>query len=308
VPAIKSQSQYISTARAARSLGVSVSTVKRWVDEGILPAEKTAGGHRKLLRAEVLSMARKGAIPHDDMAELVLAPNRRKSLDLENFRQALHAALIRGDGADVRTLVARAYRDGLPLESLADRAISPVMEKIGHQWELAEIEVWHEHRSTLLVAAALFDLHAEISRRAERDRPIAIGGAPEQDPYILASLLAQLVLLDAGWEAVNLGPNTPLESFVKAIGELRPKLIWLSVSHLDDPAGFIRQYSALQAAAARCGTAIAVGGRALNEPVRSRLLYTSHGDGLAHLAAFAKTIHPRPQRPRRGRPPLKHKS
>ncbi len=306
MPAIPEPEQYISTAHTARALGVSVSTVKRWVDEGVLPAQKTAGGHRKLLRAEVLSLARKGELPHQDLAELVLGPNRKQVLDLAALRHALLAALSRGDAAEVNALIRRAYRGGLPLETLADRVISPAMEAVGHDWETAKIDVWHEHRGTLLCAAALFDLQAELSRRAERQRPVAFGGAPEGDPYLLASLLAQLSLLDAGWEAVDLGPNTPLASFVNATHELRPKLIWLSVSHLTDAAGFVRDYSTLQRAAAKYGAAIAVGGRALIEPIRSQLLYTSHGDGLMHLVAFARTIHPRPARPRRGRPARKH--
>jgi excisionase family DNA binding protein len=306
MPSFPHPEQYINTAQAARALGVSVSTVKRWVDEGVLPAQKTAGGHRKLLRAEVLALARKGELPHQDLAELVLGPNRKQSLDLAAVRQALLAALLRGNAAEVKALIRRTYRGGIPLETLADRVISPVMEAVGHDWATAKIDVWHEHRGTLICAAALFDLQAEISRRAERQRPIAFGGAPEGDPYLLASLLAQLSLLDAGWDAVDLGPNTPLASFVKAIHELRPKLIWLSVSYLEDQAAFIRDYALLQRAAAKHGAAIAVGGRALIEPVRSQLLYTSHGDGLTHLVAFARTIHPRPTRPRRGRPAGKH--
>ena len=38
----------ITTAQAARLLGVSPQTVQKWVDAGVLPAWKTVGGHRRL--------------------------------------------------------------------------------------------------------------------------------------------------------------------------------------------------------------------------------------------------------------------
>ena len=105
-----------------------------------------------------------------------------------------------------------------------------------------------------------------------------------------------------GWEVVNLGPNTPLPSFRAALAQTRPRLLWLSVSHLDDPASFLGQYRTLYEEASRLGTAVAVGGPALTEGVRSRMPYTTFGDGLTHLVAFARSLHPGPRRPRRGRP------
>ena len=174
---------------------------------------------------------------------------------------------------------------------------------MGHDWETARIEVWHEHRGTQLVAAALYDLKDELEARAERKRPVAIGGSPQGDPYLLATLLAQLVLLDAGWEAVNLGPNTPLASLTNAMRELRPRLVWLSVSYLEKSVDFLRAYREFYHSAEQMGVAVAVGGQALVEPIRSAMPYTTYGDGLQHLAAFARTLHPRPKPPRRGRPP-----
>jgi methanogenic corrinoid protein MtbC1 len=188
------------------------------------------------------------------------------------------------------------------IEDLADRTIAPAMEHLGVDWERGRIDVMEEHRGSLLCEGALFELKAILEERAGKDRPRAVGGAAENDQAMLPSLLAQMVLLDAGWDAVNLGPNTPFESFARAIKELRPRLLWVSVCHLDSESELMRGVRELYRHAEKAGVPLAVGGRALIETVRSKIPYTTHGDGLTHLAAFARTLHPRPHRPRRGRP------
>ncbi|TAN64905.1 MAG: response regulator [Methylobacter sp.] len=40
--------QFFSTREAASQLGVALSTVQAWVESGVLPAWKTAGGHRRI--------------------------------------------------------------------------------------------------------------------------------------------------------------------------------------------------------------------------------------------------------------------
>jgi excisionase family DNA binding protein len=294
---------YLSTPQAAEALGISVSTVKRWVDEGILPAHKTAGGHRKLLRAEVLALARQGGLPRGDLAAASLASPRDRQVDPETTIAALLEALLLGQGAEVRALIRRAYDSGMAVETLADRVVAPAMARVGDEWRAGRLDIWQEHRATQLCAAALYEWKDELEVRAGRNRPIAVGGAPEGDPYLLATLLAQLVLLDAGWEAVNLGPNTPLPSLAKALGELRPRLLWLSVSYLENGADFLGRYKDLYRIAEQQGVPVTVGGQALAEPLRSAIPYTTYGDGLSHLAAFARTLHPRRKPPRRGRPP-----
>ena len=256
-----------------------------------------------MLRAEVLALARQGELPHRDLTGLSVASFGDQPLDLHSISAALLAAVLRGDGTEVSALIGRAYHSGVAIETLADQVIAPVMAQVGHDWETARIDVWHEHRGTQLAAAALYELKDELEARAERKRPVAIGGAPQGDPYLLATLLAQLVLLDAGWEAVNLGPNTPLASLTSAMRELRPRLVWLSVSYLEKSADFLRAYREFYHSAEQMGVAVAVGGQALVEPIRSAMPYTTYGDGLQHLAAFARTLHPRPKPPRRGRPP-----
>jgi excisionase family DNA binding protein len=293
---------YLNTVQAAEALGVSVSTVKRWVDGGVLPAHRTAGGHRKLLRSEVLALARQGELPYGDLAALGGVAFRDPAAELESIGTALYDALLRGHGGEVNAIIRRAYSSGIAIETLADRVIAPVMAKVGHGWETEHLDVWHEHRATQLCAGALYDLKEKLEARAERNRPVAVGGTTEGDPYLLATVLAQLVLLDAGWDAVQLGPNTPLPSLEKTVPYLKPRLIWLSVSYLRDAEEFIGSFRIFYRGAEQHNVAVAIGGRALTEKIRLAIPYTTYGDGLTHLAAFAKTLHPRPKRPLRGRP------
>jgi MerR family transcriptional regulator, light-induced transcriptional regulator len=294
--------QYVSTANVARALGVGVSTVKRWVDEGILPAHKTAGGHRKLLLADVLRIAREGDFPQLDLSQLQFVAETQGRLDVNTLSQQLLAALKRGEGDAVRSLIHGAYQSGVAIDTLADFVVAPAMNRLGHEWEMGRIEILHEHRGTQLCLSALYELKTALSAQGDRERPLAVGGSPEQDHYILATLLAEMVLLDAGWQAIGLGPHTPIVSFRQALSELRPRLLWLSVSHVANRDRFLAEYRELYHEAERAGVAVAIGGRALIDPLRSAMPYTCYGDGLRHLAAFARSQHGPARRPRRGRP------
>lgn len=295
--------QYVSTAHVARALGVGVSTVKRWVDEGILPAHKTAGGHRKLLLADVLRVAREGEFPRLDLSELhQVVAESQKSNDPESLSQQLSSALKQGQAETVHSLIHGAYRSGMAIETLADFVIAPAMHRLGHDWEQGRIEILHEHRGTQICMAALYALKAVLEPQAERNRPLAVGGSPESDHYVLANLLAELVLLDAGWRTIDLGPHTPILSFRQALVELRPQLLWISISQLTNRDRFLAEYRELYREAEQAGVYVAIGGRALTSSLRSAMLYTTYGDGLRHLGAFARSHHSLPRRPRRGRP------
>lgn len=50
---IAANDDVMSTSDAAERLGVALRTVQLWVESGVLPAWKTAGGHRRIARAAV---------------------------------------------------------------------------------------------------------------------------------------------------------------------------------------------------------------------------------------------------------------
>src|SRR3954467_14947732 len=106
---LSASAEYVSTTTVGELLGVGVSTVKRWVEEGILPAQKTVGGHRKLLLADVRELARQNNLP------LTLpvgkqSKRRRANTSPAAFSSELYRALVEGSDANVRQLVQDAYR------------------------------------------------------------------------------------------------------------------------------------------------------------------------------------------------------
>src|SRR5437868_2150474 len=51
--------RFYSTADLARMCGVSISTIKRWTDSGLLRCVRTPGGHRKFRLQDVAEAARR---------------------------------------------------------------------------------------------------------------------------------------------------------------------------------------------------------------------------------------------------------
>ena len=297
-----SEHRYVSTAQVAQALGVSVTTVKRWVDDGVLPAHRTAGGHRKLVMEDVVRLVREGNLPQADLSQLFPGKSAGQ-LDPTVLHAQVQAAVKAADTDLIRTVIHAGYRAGIPVETLADRVLGPVLAELGHDWAAGRTTVMTEHRVTQACVSALYEMRSFLRVRDGKDRPTAVGGAPEHDPYILPTLFAKLTLLDCGWEAINLGPHTPVEAFETAIEQFAPQLIWLSVSHVANAEQFLTDYQRLYKRFVERNIAVAIGGHALQSALRTRMTYTMFGDGFTQLAAFARSLHHRPGLPKRGRPP-----
>ncbi len=282
---------YLKTQRVAEALGISVSTVKRWVDSGMIRAARTAGKHRLIPYSEALRLAREQGFPEANLALLaevaptVASPAERDPVTL------LEKLLREGRGPEAKTLIHSLYRGGWDAVALGDDLIRPVMERIGHGWMVGSLDVYQEHEATQIVTAALRDL-VDRAGQDKGNGPLAIGANIEGDPYVLAGLLGELVLREQGWSVRNLGCNLPLRSLAQAAVHLRPRLIFISVGYLKDEDQFVREYQAFFARAAAVGASVILGGQALGPDVRSRLIYASHGERLTHLAEFARRLSP----------------
>lgn len=283
----------LKTRQLAELLNVSVSTIKRWVDLGELPAKRTVGGHRLVPLSGALRFAIERGLPTDRLERFRVEVATASAVEEAGpvTWEGLANALKRGRSAVARELITRAFASNHDAASLADDLIRPAMESIGHDWERRSLDVYQEHRASRIVEGALMELlRSQAPPSAES--PLALGASPEGDLYTLPGLLVELTLRQLGWDVVNLGPNLPMASLARAVRVQQPRLVWLSVSHLGDEPLFIQEYKSFYASVSRTGTAVVLGGAALAPALRARLVAASFGDRMSHLREFARRLGP----------------
>lgn len=221
----------LSPREIAQALGVSESSVKRWVDGGELASLRTAGGHRRIARSEALRFARAKSMQpaRPELLSLVGVRIAVSALSDEERSEAFHLALVEGDGPRALGLLTSAFVGGASIASICDGPIRIALERIGETWKHDEKGILVEHRAMDLCLQALGVLRALLPVPAD-DAPVAIGSAGPQDPYLLPSSICAVVLGELGFRAVNLGPCTPVSTKLAAVEVYRPLLVWHAAS------------------------------------------------------------------------------
>jgi len=286
-------SQFFSPKEVALAIGVSESSLKRWVDKGIIPAEKTGGGHRRLQIDAVLRYIREEGkgLAYPEM--IGLPPETGRAMPADDVAQAeFLKAMSAGSEVTARRIILDLFLGGMSVANICDLVISPVFHRIGDLWRCGDMEVYQERRACELCSRVIHELRRAVGM-GPPEGPLAIGGTLDGDPYTLAANMAEIVLRDAGWRATSLGHMLPFETLRKAIENDRPQLMWISVTSIRDTERFIANFNVLFDTATSFGCAIVVGGQALTADIRQSLRYTTFCDNFRHMEAFARTVRPR---------------
>jgi methanogenic corrinoid protein MtbC1 len=208
---------------------------------------------------------------------------------LERSTEQMQQALLAADEQACRTIVFDLYLAGQSVCDICDRVLADAFHGVGDQWQCGDIEVYQERRAGEICLRVLFELRSVLP-----DVPLealrAVGGTVRGDPYRLATTMVEMVLREQGWQAQSFGTNLPIPTLRAAIETMRPRLFWLSVSHLDFVPEFLEEYATLYETAAHLNVAVAVGGRVLTKEVRDAMEYSTFCEDLHRLVAFAKIL------------------
>ncbi len=276
--------------QVARAIGASEASLKRWCDKGLLPTIRTAGGHRRIPIHGVMKFLRERGMPliRPEVLGLPTSTGRGETT-LERGFAGFRVAIEDGDEERARRVAIDLYLAGHSVCDICDFVIAEALHAVGSSWEHGRMEVYQERRGCEIALRVLFELRGFLPP-LEPGAPYAMGGTLECDPYTVPTNMVELSLREAGWSAENHGTGIPVDTFCTAIARKRPKLFWLSVSAIESPDSFLRDYQILRGSAQAHGAAIVVGGVALTEEVRRGMVYSAHCDKLRHLIGFARTL------------------
>ena len=219
--------QALTTRQFAQSLGVSESSVKRWIDDGTIDADRTAGGHRRIPMASAVRFMRlhRMSPQHPEVLPLTAAPSLG-SVDV-HAADEFYEAFVADDAVRVRAIMTGRYMSGADIASIGDGLVRPVLERLGELWRHDPQGILVEHRAVETCIRALTELVAWLPP-IPPGAPTSVTAAGPDDPYLLAPMLATMVLQEQGIHVRNLGPSTPLETI--ELATVRYGAIMCSVS------------------------------------------------------------------------------
>jgi MerR family transcriptional regulator, light-induced transcriptional regulator len=286
------EQRFLSPKELAIAIGASESSLKRWADNGQLVVMRTAGGHRRIALTEAVRYIRQHGLPvvHPQLLGLGDLPSvSARPMAQAGADRALIAALKDGRADEVRGLLLGMYLAGRDVADLCDGPLTDAMHQVGDLWKHGPEGIHVEHRATHVCLQALHQLHG-LFPPPEADAPLALGCAPEGDPYMLASLMAATVLAAGGWQEMNLGPNLPALALMAAIRVHRPALVWVSCSVEAAARDTARQMRQVITYLAQRHVPVLMGGRGLEGAVLDAMPGAQMTRSMAEVAAFARGL------------------
>lgn len=261
----------LSLQQAAELLGVHYMTVYRYVRLGRLPARKQ-GSVWRVDEADLAALRGLGPPPP------IPTPAA--------WEHRLEARLLAGDERGAWALVEAAMASGRSPAALYLEVLAPALRSIGRRWSEGEIGIGDEHRATVIATRIMGRLGPRFSRRGRTRGTVLVGTAPGERHGVAVSMLADL-LRGAGFHAIDLGADLPVEAFVAAMLEAdRLRAIGVSAFHGGNEAAVSTTLAILKESA-RDTVPVLVGGAAVDGEGHARRL---GADGWAADAAAAVAL------------------
>lgn len=231
---------YLTSTELAKLLSVSPATIRRWANSGLLPAERTAGGHRRFSRAVAERLARQ-TVRHqlgtDDWIRALLAPE--SPLEVDSM-----------------LLASRSQERGW--FEVAE-TLGRVLIELGVRWQVGQVSVVDEHIASARLARALARAADSLPVRA--GAPQALLATAENEDHTLGLSLVDLVMREWGWSVVWVGRDLSTEQLLGRVVANGVDVLAMSATTCAAQSDLSTIAARVSDACQRAGVELVLGGR-----------------------------------------------
>lgn len=190
----------LALREVADLLGLHYMTVYRYVRSGRLPATKVADEWR---------------VDPADLSALRPVPTkgRKAAPDRDDVSRRLESRLVVGDESGAWGVIDAAMASGAPPEAVLTELLAPALRRIGDRWAAGAIEIADEHRASAVANRLISRLGPHFVRPGRRRGTVVLGSVAG-DRHSLPTAIMGDLLRGAGFDVLDLGADTPAESFV----------------------------------------------------------------------------------------------
>lgn len=227
----------------ARMTGMKPELIRAWESRyGAVRPGRTTGGSRRysdsdlgrlrLLREAVEAGHRIGRIARLSSAELrQLLPDQ--STTTSDPIDRILEALTRLDAVEARRLLAEQVQSLGPVD-FARSLVLPLLVEVGERWKQGELGIPTEHLATDVIRSMLLPMVESVRERSGGPRIIL--ATPSGESHDVGTLVAAVIAVHAGAEAIYLGADVPVEDLARTAVESRASAVAIGVVTLSTEA------------------------------------------------------------------------
>ena len=214
--------KYLNSKEVSDILGINISTLKRWTDNGTISCHKTAGGHRKFTMQNVREYYKENKKASKNEEVALENFEHKKIFELikkKGFSELSHKlanSSIESDESTVKTIISGSYMNNIDVETLFDKIIDPgsmIVEKALHENYLSHAEAFISRK---IITRATESLNDNMPNGSYNGKSALCVNFEDNLPD-LGVVMSEVVLRHKGYNVYNTGSHAELGDLDKVM-------------------------------------------------------------------------------------------
>ena len=229
--------RYLNSKQVADIIGVNISTLKRWTDNGTLGCDKTAGGHRKFTMNHIRDYYKNNPDANNN-TDLKIEDISQKQLfgliQKRNFKklaEKLAQSSLEAEETTVSNIINGLYMNGVPVADLLDYVVDVAGHIIESQLNNNEIVHTEAYVSRQLLTRVVDGLCSEMPNGKFNGKSGMCVNFEDNLPDI-GVVMSEVVLRHNGYNVFNTGSHAELGDLLSVIQKKKIDIVLFYLCNL----------------------------------------------------------------------------